>query len=194
MAKELNWGAIATVNFDDQRRAKHGQMTSKELFAKSYETLQKSQDALARRKEIEPYLRNALLQHMVARTPITVLQPIKNPTETLGGVAKSNGKEEEDDGFYYNGGKPSVASDGPINLGTFQEVMEVIPSGIDLVFKSWDKNLGQLLFKGSNGAEYAIYEKSNILFQGQSMENPGLYGLLFQTSIINCLDSNDEEV
>jgi hypothetical protein len=62
--------------------------------------------------------------------------------------------------------------------------METVPAGIDLIFKSWDKQLGQWIFKGSNGQEYAIYEKSMVGFQGQVIQNPGLFGLLYNTDII----------
>ncbi len=180
MSKKLDWSAIATVNFDEKRRKSTGMLTGKELFAKAHANLRKSQEALARRQEVEPELRKALLYHMVNRLPITVTQPINNPTETLGGISKS----EEDDGFYNS--SPSAAQEAKA-AARFEEVMETIPQGTQLIFKSWDRQLSQYIFKSSNGQEYAIYDKSVIIYKGSSIENPGLYGLLFNTDLIAIL-------
>lgn len=183
MSKTLDWSKIATVNFDDNRRKFNKQTTGKELFAKAYADLKKSEDLLAQRKEIEPILKKALLEHMVNHTPIKVMQPINNPTETVGGLNKS--ENEEEDNFYYNGGRSNEQNQS-LNV-KFEETMEVIPPGVELVYKAWDRQLNQWLFKGSNGQEYAIYEKPVIIFQGQAIENPGLFGLLFNTSITEVL-------
>src|SRR5581483_6699144 len=175
MSKTLDWNAVARVNFDDNRRKATGSTTYKEQVAKGLETLRKSQEALKRRQEIEPILKSLLVDHMVNRRPIKVENPIQNPTETLGGLQKG----EEDDGFYHSGASPNSE-----NLGSFQEVMETIPAGTELVFKAWDKQMGQWIFKSNNGNEYAIYEKSVIIFNGNAIENPGLYGLLFNTHLV----------
>lgn len=180
MTKKLDWGAIATVNFDEKRRKATGTLTGKELFAKAHDNLRKAEQALVRRQEAEPILRKALFHHMVSRLPITVCQPINNPTETLGGLSKA----EEDDGFYYNSATRSAEAAASAK---FEEVMETIPVGTTLLFKCWDKAMGQYIFKGSNGQEYAIFEKSVIIFKGSSMENPGLYGLLFNTDLVAIL-------
>jgi len=171
--KTLDWNAVATVNFDAQRRKATGMKTGKELFAKAVDNMKKAEQMQAWRQENDPILKSVLVQFMASRTPIKVLSPIQNPTETLGGLTKS----EEDDGFYA---KPTNSSAAPAQ---FVEVMETIPAGIDLVYKAWDTQLGQWLFKGSNGQEYAIYDKSVIMFDGSSMENPGLLGLLYNTNI-----------
>lgn len=188
MTKTLDWSKIATVNFDDRRRKARGQLTSKELFQKCYDNLQKAQDVAEARAQAEPILRNALIEHMVSKQPIKVLQPINNPTETVGGLAKS----EEDDGFYFSGGSSSNANSEAALSAKFIEVMETIPVGTDLVYKGWDRQLGQWLFKGSNGQEYAIYDKPVIMFQGQGIENPGLFGLLYNTSLTNALNNDAE--
>lgn len=176
--KKLVWDEIANVAFDDKRRKAHGTMTGKELFAKAHETLRKAEEHKSRRAEIEPILRQNLLKHMVSRLPITVMVPIQNPTESIGGVSKS----EDDDGFYGN------RRTGPSKEVSFEEVMETIPVGVELIFKAWDKQLSQWIFKGSNGQEYAIYDKNVIMFKGGAIENPGLYGLLFNSSIADVLN------
>lgn len=180
MSKKLDWNAVASVNFDDKRRKAAGILTGKEMFAKAHERLRKSEEALARRQEVEPLLREALFKHMVGRLPITVQQPISNPTETIGGLSKS----EEDDGFYHT--SPSKSAEAAASA-KFEEVMETIPQGTVLLFKAWDKQMGQYIFKGNNGQEYAIYEKSVIIYKGSSIENPGLYGLLFNTDLVSIL-------
>lgn len=184
MTKSIDWNSIATVNFDEQRRKKLGIKTGKEAFAKAYENLAKAEEMLARRKEVEPLLKNFLLDHMLNRKPIRVLQAIRNPTEVVsGGLNKS--QTDDDDGFYNT--SPSMSQEASANV-SFVEAMETIPAGIDLIFKGLDKQMGQWLFKGSNGKEYAIYDKPMVLFQKQAIENPGFYGLLFQTNLVNLLD------
>lgn len=189
MSKTLDWSAIATVNFDDKRRKTQGIMTGKELFAKAHAERERAEAALAQRHAVEPVLRKALLDHMVNRKPIQVLHPINNPTESIGGLAKS--QDDEDDGFYQNSG-PSRSQEAAMN-SKFEEVMETIPAGTSLVFKSWDKQLDQWIFKSANGREYAVYTKGVIIFKGNSIENPGLYGLLFNTDIKSVIEDSGEE-
>lgn len=185
MSKVLDWSAIATVNFDDNRRKKQGILTGREMFAKAYERLAAQEDHQKAKREAEPVLKAALIQAITSRSIIKVLQSIQNPTEALGGIAKSN--DEDDDGFYYGGNKAVQQAEAQMNA-KYEEVMEVIPSGVELVFKSWDKQLGQFIFKASNGQDYAIYDKSVIMFKERAIENPGLYGLLFNTSLIKALE------
>lgn len=180
MTKNLDWSAVANVNFDEKRRKATGMLTGKELFAKAHERMRKAEEAVARRAEIEPVLRENLFKHMVNRLPITVQQPINNPTETLGGLNKS----EEDDGFYHSSPSKSAESAASVK---FEETLETIPQGTVLVFKSWDKQLGQYIFKSTKGHEYAIYDKSVIIYKGSSIENPGLFGLLFNTDLVSIL-------
>lgn len=179
--KTLDWNAVADVNFDDKRRKATGSITGRELFKKAFDNMQKAQEAIARRQEVEPLLKNFLIDHMVNRKPIQVMHPITNPTEAIPGLAKS----EDDDGFYNT--SPSMSSAERSANARFEETMETIPRGIELVYKSWDKQLGQWLFKGSNGKEYAIYDKSVIIYKGSAIENPGFYGLLFSTNLVDLL-------
>lgn len=180
--KQLDWGAIANVNFDDKRRKTLGIQTGREAFAKAYENMAKAEAAMSKRAESEPILKAGLIEKMVNRQPILVMQPINNPTEAIPGLEKSN--SEDDDGFYNT--SPSMSAERTANA-KFEEVMEVIPRGTELVYKSWDKQMGQWIFKGSNGKEYAIYDKSVIIYKGSAIENPGFYGLLFSTNLVDLL-------
>lgn len=174
MSKVLDWSEIAQVNFDDKRRKAQGIMTGKELFQKAYQQLEAQEEHKKYRAHVEPILKAELINYMASRTPIKVIKPIQNPTE----VISSADLGDEDDGFYQN-----VAKSSHTETPKFREVMETIPAGVELVYKAWDKQLGQWLFKGSNGREYAIYDKSVIIYQGSGIENPGLFGLLYNTNI-----------
>lgn len=181
MSKTLDWSKVAsTLGFDDKRRKAQGQDTYRERVQKSLASYEESMAAEEFRKSQEPLLKSVLLDHMVNRKPITVMKSIHNPTESLGGVV-DNG--EEDDGFYYNPGRGDKAQSTA--NAKFQEVMETIPAGTQLVFKSMDKVMGQWIFKGSNGREYAVYDKPTVMFQGQSIQNPGFFGLLYNTHLIH---------
>ena len=172
----FDWSKIAKPNFDDERRKKHGLKTGKQLFQESYQKLEKAEEAKARREAVEPLLKSQLIDHMVNRKPIQVLSPITNPTETINGLVDAS--EDEDDGFYAM--NKSAATNANVS---FVEVMETIPAGTQLIYKSWDKQLGQWIFKGSNGKEYAIYDQPLVMFQGSMIENPGFFGLLHQTNL-----------
>lgn len=182
MGKQIDWNSTAKVNFDDNRRKAQGLLTGKELFAKAHERLQQAEEALAQRRATEPLLRKALFDRMVTKEPIRVLVPIKNPTETIGGITKS--QDEEDDGFYM--AAPKVQNEMTAG-GKFEEVMETIPAGTELTFKTWDKQLDQFIFKSATGQEYSIYTKNVIIFKESQIENPGLFGLLFNTDLISAL-------
>lgn len=194
MTKVLNWGAIRNQNWEDGQRTNPFTgvrvPTGKEAFAKAYEE-QDRQAALALRKaEVLPILKNELIKSMLNQTPIKVMAPIQNYTEGFNGATSAN--SEDDDGFYNS--SPAASAEA-ILKARFQETIETIPRGIELIFKSWDRNLGQWIFKGSNGREYAIYDKMTIMVgdapHSRAVENPGLYGLLFQTSLADIL-SNEE--
>lgn len=177
--KTLDWSKLANVNFDDSRREKLGIMTGKQMFQKAYARMEAQEQQENLRKSIEPHLRQMLLDHMINRKPLKVLMPFQNPTETLGGIAV----DEEDDGFYANISK-SADSAQRTAKATFETVMETVPNGIELVFKSLDKQLGQWLFKGSNGRDYAIYDHENIRWdKDQIIKNPGFFGLLYNTHL-----------
>jgi hypothetical protein len=187
MSKIVDWNKIASVNFDDNRRKKVGQITSKELFQKAHERMQEEESRADYLRKAMPILQNELIKSLSTKTPILVKSPIKNPTEALGGVIKSQDDEFPD---FYNS-TPSNQGGGSTANARFEEVMQTIPAGITLMFKSWDKTLDQMVFRGSDGEDYAIYTRQKILFKGQSMENPGLFGLLFNTNLADILQSED---
>lgn len=165
------WGKIAKLDFDDRRRRNNGQTTGKELFSKAVKQMESAEQIKEWREEIEPLMKSHLLDHMVNKKPIKVLTPIKNPTEGIAGQ-----KDEDDDGFY--------ASKSSTSVGSFEEFMETIPSGSELIYKSWNKSLGQWIFQDTDsGREYAIYEQPKVMFQGRQIENPGFFGLLHNTNI-----------
>lgn len=171
--KVLDWSKTADVNFDDKRRKAQGLLTCKELFQKAYKQLQEQEQTEALIKAKEPILKERLLAAMLTKTPITVTKSFNNPTETIGGLSKS----EDDDGFYQS------ASSKQSENAQFKITMETVPAGEELVFKSWLKTLGQFIFKGKSGREYAIYEKSDIIYNDRVIKNPGLFGLLFNTNL-----------
>jgi hypothetical protein len=178
----IDWNKYYKGGFDDRRRKAHGQMTSKELFQKAHERLEAQENQQDFLKKAMPILKQELIKAMTSKTPIILKANIQNATETLGGLTKS----EEDDGFYAS--KPSQSQ----NIGSFQEVMETIPAGTALTFKHLNKSLDQFIFLGDNGEEYAIYTKDRILFQNQPIDNPGLYGLLFNSSLADVLSGGEE--
>ena len=171
----IDWSKIRK-DFDTERRKSNGQTTGKELMAKARDQLLSQDQAVSIKKSQVAALKPILLHFMVNKLPITVMKSIQNPTETVGG------KTEDEDNFYHSVQKS-------LNV-VFQEVMETIPAGTQLTYHSWDKQIGQWIFKSSTGREYAIYDKDVIMFMGNSMENPGLYGLLFNTNLVDYVDTN----
>lgn len=184
MSKILDWNKIEdTTSFDDQRRKKVGQTTFKELMENAYrrDDEQKAHQDLV--KSQEPFLRNGLLKCMINRTPLRVLTAFMNPTESMSG---QDTQDEIEDSFW-NG----VSANDPIKKAErmassrFEEVMETIPAGAELMFKSWNKTLGQWVFVDQNtDREFAIYDKPNVMFQNAQIRNPGFYGLLFNTHLV----------
>lgn len=171
----FDWSKIAKVNFDDQRRERLGLKTGKQLFSEAHENMRKAEEHQAWRARVEPLIKSHLLDHMVGRKPIEVLVPITNYTESI------PGQEDDDDGFYQMQKSTS--------LGSFQLTTEIIPAGTELMFKSHDKTLGQLIFSGSNGKEYAIYQQATLpLPGGKTVENPGFFGLLHNTNLRKLID------
>lgn len=173
----FDWKQIANVNFDDQRRAKLGLKTGRQMFEESYQQMAKAEKASQERAQIEPLIKAQLLNAMVNRHPIQVVYPIKNPTETIGGASE----EDDDDGFY------SINKSETSSSATFVETIETIPAGTQLLYKAWDKQMGQWIFTGSNKREYAIYDKPLIMFQNKMIENPGFFGLLHNTNLKNLI-------
>ena len=166
---------ISKANFDDERRKKLGLKTGKQMFSEAHANMKKSEEAAQWRADVEPMLKAELIQHMVNRKEITVMLPINNPTEGIPGQG-----EDDDDGFYNMSKSSSITG--------FEEIMEVIPAGTKLQFHSWDKVLGQWIFKSEN-KEYAIYDKPLIMFQQKQLENPGFFGLLYNTNIRQIIEN-----
>lgn len=157
MAK-LDWNKIARVNFDERRRAAHGQKTGRQLFQNAYANLEKSKEMAKKREQIEPLLKKALLDHMVNRKPIIVLAAFQTSMEVL---------QKSDWGAQY------------------VETMHTIPAGSQLLFKGREGGLGQWIFETQDGSEITIYEKPMIMFGKSVIQNPGFYGLLYNTHLIN---------
>ena len=176
----LDWGKIAKKSTMGQNPwEKQGATSFSDFVAKStalHEAQKAQQDAIA---EAEPALRKALLLAMLNKSTITVKTPIQNWTESAGGQSE----EDEDDGFYQN-----IQKSKAITANPFQVVQEIIPAGISLVYKSQCKELGQFLFKGSNGKVYTIYTGDRITLDdkaGVVVKNSGLFGLLYNTDIVD---------
>lgn len=182
--KVLDWGSIANTAFDDKRRKATGSLTGKELFAKAYAKIAQQEEAASNAKAKEPLLKQELLKALLTKSAFRVIAPFANPTEALGGIVEGS---EEDDGFYMTKSKTDEAQ--RTSGASFQEVMETIPT-CELTFKSWDKQLGQFIFKASNGKEYAIYDKPRVLYQGNWITNPGYYGLLYNTNFSENIREN----
>ena len=179
MGKTLDWSKIAKANITEGYREAAGIPTFREAMAKAINQEKAQKQAEAERAALEPVLRNALLNAMLSKSEIIVKKPIQNPTETLGGLTKS--ADDDDDGFY------GASKEQPSQSTSFEVVMETIPVGTKLVYKTWCKSLGQWIFKGDTGAEYAIYDKNVITFNEQFIQNPGLYGLLYNTNLTDVL-------
>ena len=153
------------------------------LMAKAWARHQAQQGAEDLRKSQEPHLKALLLKALVDHTPILVKAPIRNFTETLGGILKSQEHDEIDDAFY-NSTPVHIDKTATATMNaTFQEVVETIPAGTVLTFKNFEKSLGQLVFQDQNGQDYAIYKDPQVMFQGTIHQNPGFYGLLFNTNL-----------
>lgn len=181
----IDWNKIAKVNFDDNRRKVTGGSTMKEKFQKGREQLQAQENRAEFMKKSLPILKNALLMAITSKTPILLKSSVNNPTETLGGISKN---EEDEFPDFYNS-SPSMQNDG--SNAKFEEVMETIPAGTALIFKSFDKTLDQFIFKGSNGQDYAIYTKDKVAFRGQVIENPGLFGIMYHSDLMDSLNEDE---
>lgn len=178
--KVIDWGSMAPP--ENPNTLQKGWL--ERGMTQAYQAMAKQQEALAQRKQTEPLLRQALMKAMVTRQPLKVVASFQNPTETLGGIKD----DEEDDGFYAN--QSIRKAENAANV-TFQIVLETIPAGIELTFKSLNKTLRQFVFQGSNRKEYSIYQDSVLDLFGQATENPGLYGILYCTDLVENL--GDEE-
>lgn len=180
MSKTLDWSRTYKGNFDDRVRKAHGQTTYKQFCADQRVALAAHQEAQILRKSQEPILKQLLLDCMVNRKPIQVLTPITHFVESTG-ITKSNQDDEFPD--FYN------STSSQHSTPTFRIVEEIIPAGTELIFKSIDKTLGQWIFKGSNEETYAIYSTPVISLEANkpAQENPGFYGLLWNTHLKNQL-------
>lgn len=172
MSKVLDWSKTATPSFFEQRETYRGRVQEQIKKAK----VMAEEQALI--KAQEPSLRKALLNCMLTKAPITIMRAFQNPTETLGGLVQ---KSDDDDGFYHNSGSGDDAQ--RTANAKFEEVMETIPTGEEIVFKCMEKTLQQWIFLGKSGREYAIYFNPDILFKGNWIKNPGLFGLLYNTDV-----------
>jgi hypothetical protein len=171
----IDWSKIRK-DFDSERRKATGSITGKELMQKAYSEMQAIESSKELKKAQLAVLKPMLLHYMVNKLPLVVRHPIQNPTESMGGASP-----DDSDGFYHTVQKSEGVS--------FEETMETIPVGTELTYFKWDKPMGQWIFKGSNGREYAIYDKNVIMFKGSSIENPGFYGLLYYTNIVDSLNN-----
>ena len=179
--KELDWGTVADpVTGPAKVRLRDGGYVSfRDLVQKSMAKQEAAAEHQALMKAEEPLRKSKLLERMVNRQPIKVMGPIKNPTESIGGIQM----DEEDDGFYANVRKSGDPSERTAN-SSFVEVMEVIPAGTELTFHHLNKTLNQWIFKSQKGKEYAIYTSPVVVFQGKQIQNPGFWGLLYSTDLI----------
>lgn len=152
--KVLNWDKTYKTPLRGSR-GKYG--SYKEMLQSVHSKEETAKKERAAFTQLEPHLRKGLLDHMLNRTPFTVLAPIHYIAEFLG---KSGG----------------------FDTGT-----KVIPTGTELTYLHHDKTLGQWIFKGQDGAEYEIYTDPVVLvpdrFGPRQMMNSGFYGLLTATSI-----------
>jgi hypothetical protein len=173
--KLIDWDAIRVpLDFNKAKKARGEYSSYRELVAKSQEMMVKAQQAQELRKAQELELKPKLIDRLVNRTPITVMRSFQNPTETANGMVN----DEEDDGFY------TVVKSSNNGSGIrFQEVMETIPAGEVLQFKTLEKTLGQLIFKSKSGREYCIYKDPTVMFQGQTIDNPAYWGLIFNCDL-----------
>ena len=163
MSKKIDWdrtykGAIRGS------RGKYG--SYQELLQKAQEQREANEQKQKAFKQLEPKLRKALLDRMIGKETITVLQPFNNVSEKL--IQKSNS-------------------------AGFSTVYEQIPAGTKLIYQGWDKTMGQWIFKSQsegalNGTEVAIYDQPILILENgiagpQQTVNTGFYGLLTHTDI-----------
>jgi hypothetical protein len=159
MSKNINWGA----QYKQPMRGKLGgkYASRKEQLQKSYAQVEELQKKAETFKKMEPLLKQSLLDHMVNRKPIRVIQPLAYFTEEL--IKSEN---------------------STTSLGTFSVVKKVVNPGTELVFVKSDENLGQWLFKASTGEEVEIYSTPTIsLSPDHVVQNPGFWGLLTNTHL-----------
>lgn len=149
----------------------------KEQVTQSYQKLLKAQEETKAFEKLQPELRKSLLQHMVTRTPIEVLQPMAYWTEEL-----NKGGDDEIDRAYYNRGSSENAD------VSFQITKRPILPGTTLTFSHIDSQLGQWIFKSSTGPDIEIYDTPTIQIPGHGgqpmvVQNDGFWGLLTSTNI-----------
>lgn len=163
MSKKVDW----SMTYKGALRGNRGKYGSfGEMLKKAQEQREVNEQKQELFKALEPELRKALLDKMVGKEVILVLQPFNNIAEQL--VKSSYG------------------------MG-YQTVEEQIPAGTKLIYQKWDKTMGQWIFKAQTdgvgeGPEIAIYDKPLIVVENgpagpQQRVNSAFYGLLTNTNI-----------
>jgi hypothetical protein len=190
VSKKIDWESMYKSPMRGKTTAQGAGYTSrKDQVAKSYQKLEQMEKAQKQFARIEPYLRKSLFESLVNKDPITVIQPMYYWTETL------NKSEDEIDRLYYN--KPSDGSNAQ-----FQIKKSEIPKGTVLTFSHVDTQMGQWIFKSSNGPDIEIYSTPMIQLPGPGgqpvqVRNDGFWGLMTSTSIyedvLASLTSESEE-
>ncbi len=174
--KKLDWNSLFHGENHGKNRGKYG--SYKEMMNTREAAAATAQASAAQFKQLEPLLKKALFEHLMNRTPITVLAPITYFTDSL---SKSEDEETDDDKFYNTKKRNE-------SLGSFDTVPAVIPVGTELTFSRRDGTFNQWIFKGNDGKDYEIYETPVVAIPGrggasQQIQNPAFYGLLLSTSI-----------
>lgn len=175
MSKQVNWEAVYKGTLRGLRTPKGSAYTSrKEQVQQAYQKMQQVEQERARFAEIEPLLRKSLFEHMIGRKPITIMRPLMYLTE---GLAKSQDMDEIDRKFYN---RPQNDD----RIPQFEIIQKSIPSGTKLTFVRVNSQLGQWIFKSSQGEEIEIYDTPTIMLdRGRVVGNPGFWGLLLNTNI-----------
>jgi hypothetical protein len=156
MSKHVDWDSL----YKSPMRGKRGKYNSaKELFQRGRETMLNQEEAARQMQVIEPFLRKALLEHMVARKPITVIRPFAYLTEVF------------------------EKSQSETDMGRFREVAKEIPAGTKLTFQRIDQTLKQWIFKSQTGEDIEIFDAPMVMVGHGVQRNPGWYGLLHNTNI-----------
>lgn len=168
MSKKVDWSKL------NQRSplGKTGEGYSGGMYRKQMEkafvNTQLQQEADKRLKDLEPLLKEELMNRMVNHEPIIVLAPIKYHTEIM---------EKSDYGTKF---KVGIAE---------------ITRGTQLTFSHLDKTMGQFIFKSSKGEDVAIYAGDTIRVTERDIAvNIGLKGLLMNTNIYTeALDEGNDD-
>ena len=155
MSKTVDWNKYAKPPVQPKPAGKYASF--KELLQKSQARQSEQEKAERIFKALRPRLNEKLLDYMINRKPIKVIEPI---TVLVDSLSKSE-----------RGGKYNVG-------------YEQIPTNTELTFVNTQKTLGQWIFKSSDGREYEIYDNPVVMISpSETIKNPGLLGLLTKTNI-----------